>query len=89
MFGRSVYQIGAAINRRDRVRRVKTTKAEALAEWRSACLPSVVDTYEADGVPDYPARRESWSVFTDSLCKAGEISLKQYESWCSPPECRG
>ncbi len=85
MFGRSVYQIGAAMSKR--TRRVKMTKAEALAEWRSAYLPSVRDCYERDGIPDFPARSESWSEFTDSLCKAGEITLKQYESWMAPPEC--
>ena len=87
MFGRSVYQIGAAVGRRDRVRRVKTTKREALQEWRSLNLPSVREAYEADGVADYPARSESWGAFTDALCKEGQITLKQYESWSCPPEC--
>jgi hypothetical protein len=87
MFGRSVYQIGAYVNRRDRVRRVKTTKREALSEWRSSYLPSVVDTYEADGVADYPARRMSWTTFVDALHREGEISDKQAQNWAQPPEC--
>jgi len=33
---------------------------------------------------DSIAKREEWSYFTDSLCKAGDISLKQYESWSNP-----
>ena len=87
MFGRSVYQIGAALNRRDRVRRVKTTKREALSEWRSSYLPSVVDTYEADGVADYPPRAESWGAFVDALHRAGEVTDKQAQNWAQPPEC--
>ena len=85
MFGHSVYQIGAALTKK--VRRVKTTKREALDEWRTAYLPSVKEAYETDGLPDYPARSESWSNFTDSLCKDGQVTLRQYESWVSPPEC--
>ena len=72
---------------RERVRRVKTTKREALDQWRTAYLPSVQEVYEQDGLPDYPARSESWNNFTDSLCKDGEIALRQYESWVAPPEC--
>ena len=87
MFGHSVYQIGAALSRRDRVRRVRMTKAEALAEWRALELPAVRDHYEQDDIPDYPARSESWGAFTDGLCKDGQITLKQYESWSAPPEC--
>ena len=87
MFGHSVYQIGAYLSRRERVRRVKTTKREALDQWRTAYLPSVQEVYEQDGVKDGPARRESWGAYTDALCKSGEISLKQYENWVAPPEC--
>ena len=87
MFGRSVYQIGAALNRQDRVRRVKTTKREALAEWRGCCLPGVVDSYEKDGRPDYPARRLSWVAYVDALNRNGDISDRQAETWSQPPEC--
>ncbi len=87
MFGHSVNQIGAYLNKRERKRRVKTTKAEALDEWRTNYLPDVRHYYESDGVADYPARSESWGAFTDSLCKEGQITLSQYESWVSPPEC--
>lgn len=87
MFGHSVYQIGGYLARQSRERRVKVTKAEALEHWRSYDLPAVKAEYEQDGIPDYPARSESWSVFTDGLCKDGKITLKQYETWSSPPEC--
>lgn len=33
---------------------------------------------------DSIAKRESWNNYTDSLCRAGSISLKQYESWSNP-----
>ena len=63
------------------------TKREALAEWRGAYLPSVREVYESDGRADYPARSESWGAYTDSLCKDGQITLKQYETWAAPREC--
>ena len=33
---------------------------------------------------DVIAKREYFNNFTDSLCKDGEISLKQYETWVNP-----
>ena len=29
-------------------------------------------------------RDECWNNYTDGLCKDGEISAEQYESWVSP-----
>ena len=28
--------------------------------------------------------RLEWSYYTDSLCKDGRITLKQYENWSNP-----
>jgi len=28
--------------------------------------------------------RLEWSYYTDSLCKDGKITLKQYENWSNP-----
>ena len=28
--------------------------------------------------------RLEWSYYTDSLCKDGEITLRQYENWSNP-----
>lgn len=28
--------------------------------------------------------QEDWGIFTDRLCRDGEISMKQYESWTFP-----
>lgn len=33
---------------------------------------------------DESMRNEAWNNFTDSLCKDGHITLKQYNSWISP-----
>ena len=33
---------------------------------------------------DAVAKREAWNNYTDYLCKAGEITLRQYESWTNP-----
>ena len=32
------------------------------------------------------ARAEAWGIYIDGLCKAGEITQKQYESWGFPWE---
>jgi hypothetical protein len=62
--------------------------------WDQACvqftdhvLPSIIDQYEQDGEPDWPARREAWNDWTDSLCKGGEISDWQYANWSQSPLC--
>ena len=33
---------------------------------------------------DKPSIRYEWSVFTDGLCKDGNISEKQYDTWTLP-----
>lgn len=33
---------------------------------------------------DRIAKWEAWNIFTDGLCKDGEITVKQYESWDNP-----
>ena len=33
---------------------------------------------------DKPMIRELWHSFTDTLCKNGEISEKQYDNWNTP-----
>jgi len=60
------------------------TKQQVVKLFKEEILPMVKDRYEQDGVIDKPARREAWNNFTDSLCKDGQITLKQYESWNNP-----
>ncbi len=33
---------------------------------------------------DTIAKREAWNNYTDALCKDGEISSKQYDTWTNP-----
>jgi hypothetical protein len=60
------------------------TKREVLAIWRAEILPAVKAQYEQDGKPDRPARAEAWNVWTDQLCKDGQITARQYREWCVP-----
>ena len=64
------------------------TFAEAYEYFTNEILPMVREHYENDGVPDWPARGEAWCNWTDSLCKDGEISERQYANWSHPP-CNG
>ena len=38
---------------------------------------------------DYYAVQLEWSCFTDTLCRNGEITLKQYSTWLTPFKKRG
>ena len=64
------------------------TFAEACEYFTAEILPLVQEKYEQDGVPDWPARGETWNNWTDALCKNGEISEWQYANWSHPP-CNG
>lgn len=33
---------------------------------------------------DYLSVQYAWEVFTDSLCKDGNITMQQYETWTFP-----
>ena len=60
------------------------TKRQAEKFFRALCMPMIQNHYEKDWIKDTPARREAWNVFTDSLCKDGEITQKQYNTWGYP-----
>tara|TARA_R100000781_G_scaffold90541_1_gene55984 strand:+ start:342 stop:509 length:168 start_codon:yes stop_codon:yes gene_type:complete len=51
------------------------TKKEVLKMFRESFTISKTDSI---------ANREAFHNFTDSLCKGGEITLKQYENWSNP-----
>ena len=53
------------------------TKAEALKDFRQIIKPFIKKG-------DVIATREAWNNWTDSLCKEGSITLKQYENWGHP-----
>ena len=63
------------------------TKKQAVEIFKVDHLRSVKGEYEKDGIPDYPARCEAWSYFIDYLCKAGQITQKQYDKWTYPYFC--
>ena len=50
-------------------------------------MPYVYEEYEKDCIPDWPARREAWNDYTDSLCKDGEITEEDYNNWDQPSIC--
>jgi len=60
------------------------TKVEAVRIYKEEILPSVKDQYEQDGITDKPARQFAWQCFIDSLCKNGEITQRQYDTWGNP-----
>lgn len=33
---------------------------------------------------DYWTAQQAWAEYTDSLCKAGQITEKQWETWLTP-----
>ena len=43
------------------------------------------DLHKGSGI-DYWTAWERWDFWTDALCKAGEITLKQYSNWATPFE---
>jgi len=51
------------------------TKKQALVQFRY--LDGVVKG-------DVIYTRENWNNFTDYLCKKGNITMKQYETWTNP-----
>ena len=63
------------------------TWEQACEQFASEILPHMQTIYEQDGVPDWPARSETWNNWTDSLCKGGQISDWQYENWSQSPLC--
>lgn len=61
------------------------TRQEVNAYFREFIMPEI-RAQEWNG-PDYPMRREAWNIYTDALCKEGQITPEQYEEWVAPYEC--
>lgn len=53
------------------------TKKEVTAQFKDYILPSL-------NISDKPLISYEWGVYTDTLCKNGEISMNQYETWIMP-----
>ena len=64
------------------------TKKIVENSFKSEILPAIKERYESNGIKDFPARSEAWGVYTDSLCKNGEISTNQYNNWVYPKFCK-
>ena len=54
------------------------SKVQAVALFRRHILHTLPDP------TDRPAIREAWGIFTDTLCKGGDISPRQYTAWQNP-----
>jgi hypothetical protein len=61
------------------------THKEAIQEFTKYVKPAVIAVY---GLRDVPALREAWNNYTDELCKSGQITSRQYETWLCPRELR-
>lgn len=59
----------------------KITKRQALSIFKKEAMKLTITQF---GKLDKVAMCEAWGIFTDSLCKDGLISMKQYESWTNP-----
>jgi uncharacterized protein (DUF2236 family) len=57
------------------------TKKEAENYFREIIRPAIIARY---GRKDKPAMREAWGDYTDSLCKNGQITQRQYDRWLGP-----
>ena len=64
--------------------RTVINREQAIMMFMTQVLPIVMSAYEQDGIPDWTARWEAWSNFTDGLCKDKLISDWQYENWNEP-----
>lgn len=63
------------------------TEQELHDMWREDVLPYVVMAYELDGIADYPARRESFNNWVDSLAQDGVIPQELADDCDQPREC--
>ena len=57
------------------------TKKRALEIFHEEIMPDLIEKYGGD---DKIAFAEAWNNFTDTLCKEGEISQRQYDTWIGP-----
>lgn len=54
------------------------TKAQAVREFKVAYIGLWINH------ADYWTAQEAWSFYTDSLCKDGLITQKQWQTWSTP-----
>ena len=56
---------------------------EFTGDNQSEAVKSFVSSSEK-GFNDYYEMQQSWTFFTDGLCRDGQITLKQFENWGNP-----
>jgi len=56
-------------------------KTTVLANFKRDIRPGVIKRH---GLKDKAAMRQVWGMYTDSLCRDGLITMKQYETWVNP-----
>jgi len=64
------------------------TRDQAIDIFIATVMPSIIQNECSRGSTfDGPMRREAWNDWTDSLCKANQISDWQYNNWTQPECC--
>ena len=61
---------------------MRLTKKQALAIFKGELMDN--ERFYNFIVNDKVALRESWNNYTDSLCKDGLITERQYNTWTQP-----
>jgi len=62
----------------------KMTRNQVWQQFKTDILPHIKKTYERDGIPDKPARREAWNNYVDSLAQDGLVSYDDADNWSHP-----
>tara|TARA_R110000787_G_scaffold44861_1_gene109742 strand:+ start:329 stop:544 length:216 start_codon:yes stop_codon:yes gene_type:complete len=58
------------------------TQKEFDTYFKNEVLPIIARQYEADGIPDRPARREAYNNELDNSHRSGQITDDQVNNWC-------
>lgn len=59
----------------------RITKETAVAMFKEGVMPRVI---RKSGKKDYPAMRQAWNDYVDTLQKEGYISEYQADTWQNP-----
>jgi hypothetical protein len=62
------------------------SEREVIEGWISFYLPFIIESFEKDGIPDQPARRESFNDYVDALQKDGKLHELIADEICIPDE---
>ena len=62
------------------------TDNQVFEQFKQFVLPGVIRQYEADRIPDKPARCEAFNNYVDGLHRDNKVSDKQVNNICIPDE---